>query len=134
MLVDSVSEESSTTVYLVQITTNNTLPETATNYIKPTMKLYEWKKASGEGDYQGLRGLYVKVFEHSSLVEVEEDFKKVIGVLRGGIVKYAKFKKKDDEEELEADKVAAVHAILVKGVLYNERRMNMLKLPFVEEL
>ncbi len=40
------------------------------------------------------------------------------------------------EEELEADKVAAVHSILVGGVLYNERRMDMLNLPFsdVEEL
>ncbi len=84
------------------------------------MKKYKWNKVSGEGNYQGLRGLYLKEFKHSSLVDVKKDYKKVIGVLRGGIVEYAK----------EAGKDAAVHSILVEGVLYDERRMDMLNLPF----
>ncbi len=116
------------TLYLISIATNKTL--NSAKYIKDIMKDHGWRKASENEKYEGLRGLYLKEFDPPNdghvLADAERDYSEVIGVIQGGIQRYAK----PTEADPEVREVAKIHSRLLEGVLCNQERMNMLNFPF----
>ena len=47
-------------VVLLIVNTINTSSDCAHNFVIPTLIALNWRKAGGEGEYQGMRGVYAK--------------------------------------------------------------------------